>query len=62
MPQKDHEISCHVVIEIMTSQTEIQKAEMENQLEMTNSASYGLNSISRKDKSLVLEPFMPNRT
>ena len=56
MPQKDHEISCHVVIEIMTSQTEVQKSEMENQLEMTNSASYGLNSISRKDKSPVLEP------
>ena len=63
MPQKDHEISCQVVVEIiMTSQTEVQKSEMENQLEMTNSVSYGLSSIGRKDKSLVLEPFMPNRT
>ena len=60
MPQKDHEISCQVVIKIiMTSQTEVQKSEMENQLEMTSSVSCGLNSISRKDKCLVLGPFMP---
>ncbi len=63
MPQKDHEISCQAVIKIiMNNQTDVQKSEMENQLEMTSSVSCGLHSISRKDKSLVLGPFMPNIT
>jgi hypothetical protein len=63
MPQKDHEISCQVVTKIgMTSKAEVQKSEMENQLEMTSFASCGLNSISRKDKRLVLGLSMPNIT
>ena len=63
MPQKDHEISGQVIINIiMRSQTKVQKSDMDNQLEMTSSAFFGLNSISRKDKSLVLGPSMPNRT
>ena len=61
--KRNHEISCQVVTKIgMTSETEVQKSNMENQLEMTSSASYGLNSMNRKDKSLVLEAFMPNIT
>ena len=46
----------------MTSQDRSPKSEMENQRKMTNSVSGGLNFINRKDKSLVLRPFMPNRT